>query len=132
MSRVLITGSSAGLGLMAGQLLAGEGHAVTLHARNEARAADARSALLSNAIQPMVDAMRKGDHATADRLAMAGVPPLAAALTQKTATLDKFRNEQGATRYQSAQDRYNTLLAFTLLAIALGLIACVTSGFLVG
>jgi methyl-accepting chemotaxis protein len=90
--------------------------------------ADARSALLNNAIQPMVDAMRKGDHASADRLAMVDIPPLAAALTQKTASLDKFRNEQGATRYQSAQDHYNTLLAFTLLAIALGLIACVTSG----
>jgi NAD(P)-dependent dehydrogenase (short-subunit alcohol dehydrogenase family) len=44
-SRVFITGSSDGLGLMAGQLLAGQGHAVTLHARNPARAADARSAL---------------------------------------------------------------------------------------
>jgi NAD(P)-dependent dehydrogenase (short-subunit alcohol dehydrogenase family) len=45
MARVLITGSSEGLGLMAGQLLAGDGHAVTLHARNEKRAADARRAL---------------------------------------------------------------------------------------
>jgi methyl-accepting chemotaxis protein len=49
--------------------------------------ADARSALLNNAIQPMVDAMRKGDHASADRLAMVDIPPLAAALTQKTASL---------------------------------------------
>ena len=45
MARVLITGSSDGLGLMAGELLAGEGHEVTLHARNEARAGDARVAL---------------------------------------------------------------------------------------
>jgi NAD(P)-dependent dehydrogenase (short-subunit alcohol dehydrogenase family) len=45
MSRVFITGSSDGLGLMAGQLLASEGHQVTLHARNEARAADAGRAL---------------------------------------------------------------------------------------
>ncbi|WP_345817529.1 methyl-accepting chemotaxis protein (plasmid) [Paraburkholderia sp. PREW-6R] len=91
--------------------------------------ADARGALLDKAIQPMVDAMRKGDHASADRLAMVDIPPLAAALTQKTAALDKFRNEQGAARYESAQVRYNTLLTFTLVAIALGLIACVTSGF---
>jgi NAD(P)-dependent dehydrogenase (short-subunit alcohol dehydrogenase family) len=45
MARVLITGSSDGLGLMAGRLLADGGHSVTLHARNEARAADARAAL---------------------------------------------------------------------------------------
>ena len=45
MARVLITGSSDGLGLMAGRLLADGGHAVTLHARNEARAEDARAAL---------------------------------------------------------------------------------------
>ncbi|CAH2798198.1 MAG: Methyl-accepting chemotaxis protein I (serine chemoreceptor protein) [uncultured Paraburkholderia sp.] len=74
--------------------------------------ADARGALLRKAIEPMVD-----------------IPPLAAELTQKTAVLDKFRNEQGASRYQLAQDRYDTLLAFTLLAIAIGLLACLTSGF---
>ncbi|HEY2437311.1 MAG TPA: SDR family NAD(P)-dependent oxidoreductase [Solirubrobacteraceae bacterium] len=45
MPRILITGSSDGLGLMAAQLLAEGGHAVTLHARNDARAADARHAL---------------------------------------------------------------------------------------
>jgi NAD(P)-dependent dehydrogenase (short-subunit alcohol dehydrogenase family) len=45
MSRILITGSSDGLGLMAARLLAEGGHAVTLHARNDARAADARGAL---------------------------------------------------------------------------------------
>ncbi len=45
MSRVLITGSTDGLGLMAARLLAGQGHAVTLHARNERRAEDGRTAL---------------------------------------------------------------------------------------
>lgn len=38
MARIFITGSSDGLGLMAGQLLAGDGHEVTLHARDDARA----------------------------------------------------------------------------------------------
>ena len=42
MARVLITGSSDGLGLMAGRLLAEEGHAVVLHARSPARADAAR------------------------------------------------------------------------------------------
>jgi NAD(P)-dependent dehydrogenase (short-subunit alcohol dehydrogenase family) len=44
MARVLITGSSDGLGLMAAELLAHDGHAVTLHARNAQRAGDARRA----------------------------------------------------------------------------------------
>jgi NAD(P)-dependent dehydrogenase (short-subunit alcohol dehydrogenase family) len=45
MARVFLTGSTDGLGLLAARLLAGQGHAVTLHARTEARADDARAAL---------------------------------------------------------------------------------------
>lgn len=40
MARVLITGSSDGLGLLAGQLLASQHHEVVAHARSESRAAD--------------------------------------------------------------------------------------------
>ncbi|MGO4872254.1 MAG: SDR family NAD(P)-dependent oxidoreductase [Roseiarcus sp.] len=45
MSRVLITGSSTGLGLMAARLLVEQGHRVVLHGRNRARADDACKAL---------------------------------------------------------------------------------------
>ena len=45
MARVFITGSSQGLGLMAGRLLAEQGHSVVLHARDVARAKVARAAL---------------------------------------------------------------------------------------
>ena len=45
MARIFITGSSDGLGLLAGKQLAAEGHRIVLHARNEARAAAARAAL---------------------------------------------------------------------------------------
>ncbi len=45
MAKVFITGSSDGLGLMAGRLLAEQGHGIVLHARSEARAEDARAAL---------------------------------------------------------------------------------------
>jgi NAD(P)-dependent dehydrogenase (short-subunit alcohol dehydrogenase family) len=45
MARVLVTGSSDGLGLMAARLLVEAGQDVTLHARNDARAADARGEL---------------------------------------------------------------------------------------
>jgi len=37
MSRIFITGSSTGLGLMAAQLLIEQGHQLVLHGRNKAR-----------------------------------------------------------------------------------------------
>jgi NAD(P)-dependent dehydrogenase (short-subunit alcohol dehydrogenase family) len=55
MARIFITGSSDGLGLMAAQLLAGDGHQVTLHARNDARAEAARRSL------PPAEAVVVGD-----------------------------------------------------------------------
>jgi NAD(P)-dependent dehydrogenase (short-subunit alcohol dehydrogenase family) len=55
MSRIFITGSSDGLGLMAARLLAGQGHRVTLHARNDTRAADIQRAL------PQAEAVVVGD-----------------------------------------------------------------------
>lgn len=58
MGRVLITGSSDGLGLLAGRRLAADGHAVTLHARNPERAAAAREAL------PGVEEVLVGDVST--------------------------------------------------------------------
>jgi NAD(P)-dependent dehydrogenase (short-subunit alcohol dehydrogenase family) len=45
MARIFITGSSTGLGLMAAQFLAEQGHQVILHARGERRARDAQKAL---------------------------------------------------------------------------------------
>lgn len=44
MGRIFITGSSDGLGLLAAERLIDDGHDVTLHARNEPRAEDARLA----------------------------------------------------------------------------------------
>jgi NAD(P)-dependent dehydrogenase (short-subunit alcohol dehydrogenase family) len=55
MARVFITGSSAGLGLMASELLVEQGHRVVLHARNAARADDARRWL------PQAEAVVVGD-----------------------------------------------------------------------
>jgi NAD(P)-dependent dehydrogenase (short-subunit alcohol dehydrogenase family) len=45
MGRIFISGSSTGLGLMAGELLVAQGHQVVLHARNAKRADDARRRL---------------------------------------------------------------------------------------
>ena len=49
MARVFITGSSDGLGLLAGKKLVEQAHDVVLHARNEERAAAARAALPGSA-----------------------------------------------------------------------------------
>jgi NAD(P)-dependent dehydrogenase (short-subunit alcohol dehydrogenase family) len=58
MARIFITGSADGLGLMAAEILARQGHAVILHARNDHRAEGARQAL------PSAEAVVTGDLAT--------------------------------------------------------------------
>jgi NAD(P)-dependent dehydrogenase (short-subunit alcohol dehydrogenase family) len=60
MARVFITGSADGLGLGAAQKLAKAGHSVVLHARNAARADDARRGL------PAAEAVVIGDLASLD------------------------------------------------------------------
>ena len=67
MSRIFISGSSAGLGLMAASLLTGKGHSVVIHARNVRRAEDARREL------PHAEAIVVGDVET-----IAGAKDLAA------------------------------------------------------
>jgi NAD(P)-dependent dehydrogenase (short-subunit alcohol dehydrogenase family) len=56
--RIFITGSSDGLGFLAGQLLADEGHSVVLHARNETRARELQARL------PACEAVVIGDVST--------------------------------------------------------------------
>jgi len=55
MSRIFISGSSTGLGLMTAELLTEQGHQVVLHARNATRARDAHRAL------PKAEAVVIGD-----------------------------------------------------------------------
>lgn len=55
MSRIFISGSSTGLGLMAAELLVQQGHKVVLHARNAGRAQDALHEL------PKAEAVVVGD-----------------------------------------------------------------------
>jgi NAD(P)-dependent dehydrogenase (short-subunit alcohol dehydrogenase family) len=62
MAKVFITGSSDGLGLMAGRLLAEQGHAVVLHARSAARAVETWAAL------PQAEAVLVGDLSTLDAM----------------------------------------------------------------
>jgi NAD(P)-dependent dehydrogenase (short-subunit alcohol dehydrogenase family) len=62
MASVFITGSSDGLGLMAAELLIKDGHSVTLHARNEQRAADTRARI------PKADTVLVGDLSSIDSM----------------------------------------------------------------
>ena len=71
MARVMITGSADGLGLLVARLLAGEGHEVTLHARNSDRGKQARAAL------PAAAHVLTGDLAS-----IAGMREVAAAANQ--------------------------------------------------
>ena len=67
MSRIFISGSSTGLGLMTAELLSSQGHKVVIHARNANRAEDAAHSL------PEAEAIVIGDLET-----MAGVTSVAA------------------------------------------------------
>jgi NAD(P)-dependent dehydrogenase (short-subunit alcohol dehydrogenase family) len=71
MARIFISGSSTGLGFMAAELLAAQGHQVVLHARNAARAEVARRAL------PKAEAVAAGDLET-----IAGARALAARVNE--------------------------------------------------
>src|SRR5947207_15655669 len=61
-SRVFITGASDGLGLAAARLLVEQGHRVALHARNHARANDAKRAL------PEAESVVVGDVSSIDEM----------------------------------------------------------------
>jgi methyl-accepting chemotaxis protein-1 (serine sensor receptor) len=91
--------------------------------------AQARENFLHQAIEPMTEMMKKSDHDGADKLAMTVVPPLSVALTTSSTALDKFRAQQGSSRFAEAHTRYLTLQAMAVGAIVLGLLACLASGF---
>lgn len=59
--RVFITGSTAGIGLLAARRLLEQGHQVVAHARNESKAADLKTLL------PQLDAVVVGDLASIDQ-----------------------------------------------------------------
>jgi NAD(P)-dependent dehydrogenase (short-subunit alcohol dehydrogenase family) len=66
MARIFISGSSTGLGLMAGQLLAEQGHQVVLHACDGTRANDTERAL--SQAEAVVVGYREAHRVTADGL----------------------------------------------------------------
>ena len=71
MSRIFISGSSTGLGLMTADLLSSQGHKVVIHARNANRAEDAARSL------PEAEAVVIGGSAGAFEALSALLPGLA-------------------------------------------------------
>jgi len=108
MARVLVTGSSTGLGLMAAELLVEQGHRVVLHARNPTRADDVRRALSG------AEAVVVGDLAS-----LAGAREVAAqanALGRFDAVIHNAGVGYGAGRRLETEDGLPQIFAVNVLA----------------
>ena len=108
MARIFITGSSDGLGLMAGRLLVDEGHGVVLHARNETRAVDVRAAF------PRAEAVLVGDLSTI--AAMRGLADRANALGRFDAVIHNVGIGYREPRRVETVDGLSQLWAVNVLA----------------
>ena len=108
MSSIFITGSADGLGLMAGQLLASQGHSVVLHARNEVRARDAHAAL------PQATAVVVGDLSTI--AAMRNVADQANSLGRFDAVIHNVGIGYREPRRVTTEDGLSQLWAVNVLA----------------
>lgn len=108
MARVFITGSSDGLGLLAGQQLIAQGHTVTLHARSAARAADARRAA------PQAHAVVVGDVGTLD--AMRSVAAQVNELGRFDAVIHNVGIGYGEPRRVQTSDALSQVFAVNVLA----------------
>lgn len=108
MARVLITGSSEGLGLLAGRQLAAEGHAVTLHARTPERAESTRAAL------PAAEHVLVGDVSTIE--SMRGVAQQADATGRFDAVIHNVAVGSREPRRVATADGLSQLFAVNVLA----------------
>jgi NAD(P)-dependent dehydrogenase (short-subunit alcohol dehydrogenase family) len=111
-SRVFITGSSDGLGLLAGRLLAADGHQVTLHARNSGRADATRAAL------PLAEAVVTGDLSTLAGMRQVAdqVAGLAAARGRFDAVIHNAGIGYRESRRVATQDGLSQVFAVNVLA----------------
>jgi methyl-accepting chemotaxis protein len=98
------------------------------HSADEQALADAvgaaRSGLIDKAIMPMIDAMKKGDHPSADDIAMKGVPPLSVALTKSSDALAAWQGQHGDEAFMSAKARSGVVQVIGGVLLAAGLVVC--------
>ncbi|CAF9914329.1 MAG: hypothetical protein GOMPHAMPRED_008132 [Gomphillus americanus] len=107
MARILITGSSDGIGAVAARKLIQQGHSVILHARNESRAADAKAAC------PGAE-----DCLIADLSSIADTRKLAAEANKKYGALDAVVHNAGIGYNAAAQRTQGVSTMFLVNSLA--------------
>ncbi|TDV16419.1 methyl-accepting chemotaxis protein [Paraburkholderia caballeronis] len=104
-------------------------YAALPHSDDERALADsvsaARAAMLTQGIQPMVDALKQGDHQTADTIAMTTLPPLSVALTKSSAALETWQHTHGQQVFDEAERLFGWLRIGGIALIVFGLVICV-------
>src|ERR1700761_5375603 len=108
MARVMITGSTDGLGLLAGQLLLDDGHEVTFHARSAARAGDLRRT------EPRAQSVLVGD--LSSQAETRAVAAQANALGRFDAVIHNAGMGYGEPRRTETADGLSALFAVNVLA----------------
>ncbi len=81
----------------------------------------ALGAMLEQGIQPLMAAVKQGDRAAQDDIAMKRVPPLSVALTKASTALEQWQRAHGQQTFDGATDFYAALRAGSIALIALGL-----------
>ncbi|WP_343667003.1 methyl-accepting chemotaxis protein [Paraburkholderia tropica] len=81
----------------------------------------ALGAMLEQGIQPLMAAVKQGDRAAQDDIAMKRIPPLSVALTKASTALEQWQKSHGQQTFDGAQDFYAALRAGSIALIALGL-----------
>lgn len=98
------------------------------HGPDEQQFADrvdaARTVLIQHGILAIADALKRGDHDTADAIAMKTLPPLSLALTDSAAALDAWQQAHGKRVFTDAQRLHRRLSMAGMTLIVLGLIVC--------
>ena len=88
------------------------------------RVDEARSALIQRGIAPLADALKTGDHDTADRIASKTMSPLSTVLSTSSDALDHWKSEHGKQAFAAAEHFNGRLRVVGVVLIALGLVAC--------
>src|ERR1700754_4799817 len=83
----------------------------------------ARTAIVQQALLPMIDAIKKGDQHTADDIAMRGIVKYTVPLAKAWDALAQWKLERGKRAFDSAHDNFRMLRIVGLVLIAVGLAA---------
>jgi methyl-accepting chemotaxis protein-1 (serine sensor receptor) len=88
-----------------------------------------RNALFHDGIEPLMNALRARDAATADKVVMTVIPPLSVALSAAADALDRSQVQQAKAAYESAAARSHAFLMLIVGAIVVGIAAALGCAF---